>query len=146
MERNHDHIARCCRPSHARGDARNGQATFALVSYTKRSDDPGRNPGASLSTSVVGWRGLSTRLALDYQRCCARHKSGRRAQRAAFLASACLGRAVCDCRRTLTPPSWRSAVHKLSSNGDEPLVKLRKPLVIILDQFEEYFAYRSGDH
>src|SRR5512132_2871070 len=107
MERNHDHIARCCRPSHARGDARNGQATFALVSYTKRSDDPGRNPGASLSSSVIGWRGLSARLALDYQRCCARHKPGRRAQRAAFLASACLGRAVCDCRRTLTPPSGR---------------------------------------
>lgn len=39
----------------------------------------------------------------------------------------------------------KRAVHKLSSNGDEPLVKLRKPLVIILDQFEEYFAYRSGD-
>ena len=31
-----------CRPSHARGDARNGQAAFALVSYTERSDDPGR--------------------------------------------------------------------------------------------------------
>src|SRR5512132_2239440 len=53
---------------------------------------PGRNPGASLSSSVVGRRGLSGRLALDYQRCRARYKPRRCAQRAAFLASACLGR------------------------------------------------------
>src|SRR5512143_2642720 len=33
------------------------------------------------------------------------------AQRAAFLASACLGRAVGDCRRTLTPPSGRRPSH-----------------------------------
>ena len=45
----------------------------------------------------------------------------------------------------------KRAVHKLrrspppaSSNGDKPLVKLRKPIVIILDQFEEYFAYPTA--
>jgi len=37
---NYDHVTRSCRPSHARGDASNGQAAFALVSCARRSDDP----------------------------------------------------------------------------------------------------------
>ena len=31
VERNHDRVTRSCRSRHARGDARNGQAAFALV-------------------------------------------------------------------------------------------------------------------
>jgi uncharacterized membrane protein HdeD (DUF308 family) len=42
METDHDHVTRCCRPSHARGNTRKGQATFALVSGTRWRDDSRR--------------------------------------------------------------------------------------------------------
>jgi len=48
METDHDHVTRSCRPGYARGDAPNGQAAFALVSCTRRSDDSRRHSGAAV--------------------------------------------------------------------------------------------------
>jgi hypothetical protein len=59
MEKDHDNVTRCCRPSHARRNARKGQAAFALVSRTRRSDGSRRYSGADLSSGVVVRSGLS---------------------------------------------------------------------------------------
>src|SRR5262249_32271583 len=59
METDHDHVTRCCRPSHAPRNARKGQAAFALVSRTRRCDDSRRCSGAGLSSGVVVRGGFS---------------------------------------------------------------------------------------
>src|SRR6266566_522105 len=68
METDHDHVTRCCRPSHARRNARKGQAAFALVSRTRRSDGSRRHSGAGLSSGVVVRGGFSLGRPADYKR------------------------------------------------------------------------------
>src|SRR6516165_7053271 len=63
METDHDHVTRSCRPSYARSDAPNGQAAFAFVSCTRRSDDSRWHSGADLPGGIV--QGISLIDARD---------------------------------------------------------------------------------
>ena len=58
MERYDDHVTRRCRSSHARGNARNGQAAFDLVPHTGRFNDSRRHFGVGVPVSVVACGGL----------------------------------------------------------------------------------------
>ena len=111
----HVHVTRSRRPGDARGDARNGQAAFALVSHPEWPDDSGRDSGAGLSRDFVRRRGRLPRMGPDRQRHIAGDQSHRRAPRAAFLASARLGGPVHPRRVAFPAQSRRRPAHAHAS-------------------------------